>query len=313
MPDIVTAPLTSGGRPIYESDFSVFSARLGSVDPTNRWIDKANAFAIAWLQKFGELLNTSGICGGLAVAQHETLCGDAWPGEFNWGAVQLRGLHSDEATLLSSISPDPHNVASARSLLSLAMNSGQIPKEPNGALHVDSSPGKGWYWVYFHKFASDVAGANFFIHVIADQRPMCKVVLENPTSDGYNDLWALADRMYATHYYEGFRVPTQMYPDSDGTQVTGAQMNVFDYAKSLSAIAPVIKASLATWKPFDVSTTIGQQAALTLIAKKTGHPEFDPQGIDGIAGAHTLAALDAFGKFTSGASLRSELDKAIAG
>jgi hypothetical protein len=48
-----------------------------------RWYRKADAYTEAWKDAFGSYPPRGAVVLGLAVAQHETACGDAWPGENN--------------------------------------------------------------------------------------------------------------------------------------------------------------------------------------------------------------------------------------
>jgi peptidoglycan hydrolase-like protein with peptidoglycan-binding domain len=134
--------------------------------------------------------------------------------------------------------------------------------------------------------------------------------------------------MYATHYFEGFRVPTQMYT-VDGKQVTGVVANELDYAGSLEKIAPTIFDALQGWDhppmpvQYDLTTVTGVQSALTFLAGKYGGrwQKMDPQGVDGKLGPLTKAALLEFQNFMSipatgqidaqtVATLRTVLDRA---
>lgn len=302
MTDASTLTLTGAGRPVYALDFSVRPVGLSSPPPVARWTAKANAFAMAWLEKFGVFPSVWAIAEACSVAQHETLCGDAWPGEYNWGALQLRKLTPGEKAVLASLKPDPRNVKDARAALAAAVTSNAIPDEPHGALHVDSSPGVGWYWVFFRKCADDVEGAGYFIHVLCEQRPAVRDVLQRALGAWSTELFDIADRMYATHYFEGFYVPTNLYKGPDGTMKTGAQMNVLDYARALGGIAPTICTTLqqANWTPhpgkfaFDLSSVMGVQSALTFLAGKKQRPDFDPKGVDNVLGTNTKAAITAF-------------------
>jgi hypothetical protein len=329
MPD--ANALTPAGRPIYDSNFNpVQPNEFGTTQtPTSRWVQKANAFATAWGQKYKTVAPVCLVCDALAVAQHETLCGDAWPNEFNWGALQLRTLRIGEIAALTGIVPSPANVKAARVALVAGVAAGAFSDEPNGALHVDSSPGKGWYWVFFRKCANDIDGASFFIQVLCGNRPGCLSILKSATQDWHSDCFDLASAMYATHYFEGFRIPTQMYTGPDGKQVTGVVMNELDYSGSLEKIAPIVFDALQGWQPpailpqFDLTTVQGVQSALTFLAGKYGGrwQRMDPQGVDGKLGPLTRAALLEFQDFMSVpktgqidaqtvAVLRTALDKA---
>lgn len=334
MTDEIFPQLTPAGRPVYGIDFTVsVSMNFGAASSAPRWGTKATAFAQAWMTKYGTAPSKWAVSCACAVAQHETLCGDAWPGEFNWGAIQLRVLTAAEKTVLASVPCTPQSVKDARTVLAAAVEAGTIPAEPNGALHVDSSPGKGWYWVFFHAFVDDVAGAAYFLHVLCDQRPASLPILNQALGAWRTDLFNLANVMYQTHYYEGFRIPTSMYTAPDGTQVTGAVMNVLDYSGSLIGIAPGIFSALQilNWSAtpgkmsFDLSTTFGVQSALTYLAGKLSGVwnAIDPLGVDGVLGPKTEKALTMFQKLSAipitgkidaqtVAMLRTALDKAQA-
>jgi hypothetical protein len=72
----------------------------------SRWHQKANAFVTAWRRRFGNDPTQHAVVLGLSVAQHETRCGDAWPGpdkipntaddENNWGACTFRAVNAAE-------------------------------------------------------------------------------------------------------------------------------------------------------------------------------------------------------------------------
>jgi peptidoglycan hydrolase-like protein with peptidoglycan-binding domain len=273
------------GIPLATSPSSMLTAQ--------RWVEKATAFAAGWSDVFaGEVPSTWAVALGLAVAQHETFCGDAWAGEYNWGGVQLGGLHPDELACLTSagIAPDPHNVADARDALAL-----HGLTRPGGALHVDTSPvgGEHYYFAWFAAFTDDEAGATYFIRVLAKNRPTCKQALVAALGAWGTSSVALADAMYKTGYYEGFHDPNQP---------GGAQANIADYARAILALAPGIFDILNSqgWTPspgrpvFDLTNVMGYQSALTYLAGKLKIQALDPMGVDGILGEETQAAIAAF-------------------
>ena len=257
-----------------------------------RWFNKANAFASAWKSKFGVDPKPATVALGLSVAQHETRCGDAWPGEYNWGAVQHRVPNTDERSVLSAAGPpNPKSVGAARDALALAIAAGTIPEPEQCALHVDSSPGKGWYWVFFWSFNNDEEGAAFFIRIIAEKRAACRAALENATLENL-DLAAtdLATQMYRSRYYEGFHDPKEP---------GGIQANIDDYAASLQRILPGIVAGMSGWAPgatlpppdpnaIDIGTVAGVQAALNKLGAQP------PLTVDGATGPKTKAAIKVF-------------------
>jgi hypothetical protein len=284
------------GEPIDPATES--AALLGASVP--RWPAKADAYAAGWKNKFGAWPSKANVILGLAVAQHETACGDAWSGEHNWGACQKRTLNVQERAALSraGITANPHNVAAARGTIAQAIANGSCPPLDHEALHVDSSPVTGWYFVYFWAFATDEGGATLFVHVLAEQRASCRLTLEGAQDATLvGDAYKLAATMYQTHYYEGVHNPHQP---------GGAQANINDYAQALQGLVPGIAVALSAWTPdgsvpappgpptFDLSTVIGYQDALKYLAVKLGKPEFDPGLVDGIRGPKTLAAVRAF-------------------
>lgn len=90
-----------------------------------------------------------------AVAEHETNNGEAWPGTYNFGAVQLRGLTPDET---------------ARYAAGELKAGDRFAGNPGGALHVDTHPtprGPQPYPVWFAAFPSRVDGIDYFLHTLS--------------------------------------------------------------------------------------------------------------------------------------------------
>lgn len=276
-----------------------------------RWWQKANAYSAAWSKLFnGQVPSHYNVALGLGVAEHETWCGDAWKGTHNWGAVQLRGLNADERETLKSagVTASAQGLVVARTLLAPV---------PGGALHVDTSPVGGAYFVWFCAFADDELGAQKFVQTLAKNRPSCCDVLEGAAPSAY----ALATAMYNTHYYEGFH-----NPHTPG----GDQANINDYTASIATLMSEAYEALADWEPgkefpayvatdpatFDLETILGVQRALNYLAKapvvatnglmdtatKAALADFQrrhlgpflhPLSVDGNPGADTVYALQA--------------------
>lgn len=257
-----------------------------------RWATKATAFATAWQNTFKTPPSFWCVALGLSVAQHETFCGDAWPGEHNWGAVQLGGLNPAEEAVLkaASITPSEANLAAAITALEAAGH-----MRTGGALHVDTSPVGGPYFAWFRAFPTDLDGATCFVETLAGvTRPKCKAVMDAALGAWTADCQALAQAMYDTHYYEGFH-----NPNLPG----GAAADVADYSRDILAFAPLIFSSLMSigWTDsssqhpqFDFTSVMGYQSALTFLAGKLSHHEFDPLGVDNKLGKDTKAAIGAF-------------------
>lgn len=212
--------------------------------PVEWYEGKANAVVRGWRAIFeGRTPSRTAVELVLAVAIHETIAGDAWPGEYNWGAIQARVLTAGEKAALAGLPASLANVAEARSRLAAAAAAGTIqpPTRKPGvadsggvALHVDSSPllpRPGWYWVFFVANEDDAAGAAVLVHILAEQRASCRAVLEDPNGSAR----ALADAMYRTRYYEGVHDPRQP---------GGAEANVTDYASALARHLVEIRAAL---------------------------------------------------------------------
>ena len=228
-----------------------------------RWWQKANAYAAAWSKIFaGEIPSKYNVALGLGVAEHETWCGDAWKGEHNWGAVQLRGLNAVERGILSQagLTASSANLPQAKALLGANSAVG-------GALHIDTSPVAGPYFVWFCAFPDDETGAEKFVQVLAKNRPSCCDVLESNTPSALG----LASAMYKSHYYEGFHDPHK--PGGDDA-------NILDYTNAISALTNEAYEALADWEPgknfpayvptdpstFDLETITGVQQAWNFLA-----------------------------------------------
>lgn len=278
-----------------------------------RWYQKANALALA---PNLTSLDRRAVTLLLAVAESETKCGDAWPGEHNWGATTARKLHPDELAVLTSAGIAPSVGAGhldvetrARAALAAAVAAGKIPDPgPTVALHCDSAPGLGAYFVWFAAFPTDVAGAAYFASFFRTTEERSAIASGNPRS--------LASAMYAARYFSGFHVRDAEYELRNGRWVmlgpgekptgapiaSGADLNVNDYTTNISRIMPGIAAALAAWTPgaepppaytepaapADLSTIQGVQHALNQLGAS-------PQLVeDGVAGPKTQRAVREF-------------------
>lgn len=276
---------------------------------TERWQSKAGAFVEGWRRVFGVNPTLHAVILGLAMAQHETQCGDSWKLEFDWGATTLRSLTTPErkvladAGLIPTVGPG-HDEVAAKAQAALVA-AGLAP--PNGVIHCDSTTdanGQHPYFVFFFKGEDDADGARYFIHLLAEGKP-AKAVLENPSATE-RDLAAAA---YARSYFWGFK-PHQHYrtagPDgvvgtSDDIDHDGNTENIDAYANALRALTPGIRAALAGWQPssgsipiapppvqpYAVNTPQGQWRALLTLG--CVRPETLPY-----SSQHYLAALGAF-------------------
>ncbi len=265
-----------------------------------RWYRKASAYADGWKSIFSVYPSKDNVALGLSVAEHETECGDAWPGEENWGAIQKRVPTPAEHAVIGNVklvrvAPDGKAIplleaianatTDARAKLDAAVLSGAVAPPDHEALHIDSSPTTGFYFVWFWAFPTEAEGAAKFIHVLAQNRPSCRVILESSPKPADGGCHQLAAAMYATHYYEGVHDP-----HNPG----GVEANIDDYTNALSRLRPTIAAALLAWSPgaappapvdCDLCTVEGLQHALNVLGASP------PLTEDGSFGPKTEAAL----------------------
>ena len=189
-----------------------------------RYQRKARAVVEAWTALFGAPPSMRAVVRVMCVAEFETHLGDArgsWAGEHNWGAIHKRSLTQAERGALDAhgISADggENALTAARALLP--------PTAKDEALHIDSAPSRGRYFVWFWAFPSDAAAARKFLQILLAQRPAVRAVLERA------DIADLARAMYETHYYEGLS--------------TDPEANIRAYAARLAELEPAIVAALS--------------------------------------------------------------------
>jgi len=214
-----------------------------------RWKAKADALVDGWRAEYnGETPSLHAVVLALTVAQHETHCGDSWPGpdglvgtaddENNWGATTLRALNAAERAVLSAAGLAPtvgpgHNERAKAAMAALKLSGLPLPQ---GVIHCDSSPRLGPYFVYFAAFPTPWQGAQYFIHLLCGKggkRQAHAVLLDQAGSEQQ-----LATAMYNAGYYTGF---------NDPRLPGGAQKNIDAYAGALRAISPGVRAGLAGW------------------------------------------------------------------
>ena len=274
-------------EPLFAETETIVGAPSSKLAEIQRWYTKANGFVEAWQVELATdqapMKNT--VVLALSVAQLETKCGDVWPGVHNWGAVQARVPNDKERLVLKSIPPHPRNTAKGQEALRAAVERKEIVAFPGGSLQVDSSPGKGYYWVFFAAFPDDAQGARRFVHVLTARTPRW-TALVNP----YCTEQELAAAMYQTGYYEGTNDP--------GTP-EGKQANINQYASAMRSWTPSIRKALAAWYPGavppdslatepDPSSNAWVQWALNRLGVKP------PLVEDGIWGPQTKASIAAF-------------------
>jgi hypothetical protein len=185
---------------------------------------KADVMRAAWNAVFGREPFRREVYCAMAVAEHETMQGDSWPGTNNYGAVQWRVPTADEREQIASG----------------ALKKGSII--PGGILEGDSSPGTGGYWVLFRTFGSAKDGAAFFLRMMVSS--------DNATALQMGDAIGVATGMYLHGYFEGVHVPGRTRGKAAGAShrpntiaeleanpfTPGEAANVVDYAGAVAKL-----------------------------------------------------------------------------
>ncbi len=205
-------------------------------------LEKYNTLKSAW-GAWGEEPGVNELCLAGAVAEHETRCGDAWPGEHNWGGLQLDKLSEAEHALLDAqniVPGAPYTTAGETALAAARL----ILHRADGALHADSSPTKGWYFVWFYAFATDKQGAEVFVSRILGYAGV-------PAALKTGEPHVVAEAMYRARYFEGFNKPDPAPEETfagkwpregwlrTGPLTLGEAKNVDDYITALAKLVPL--------------------------------------------------------------------------
>jgi hypothetical protein len=192
--------------------------------------DYLAAYAIAFPSAGGiasEPSHRNAIILACSVAEHETNNGRAWPGTWNFGAVQLRALTLQEA---------------------YAYNAGQLKvgdftPSRDGVLHVDTHPtanGPQPYPEWFAAFPNRVAGIVHFLHVLWQDSDCAPDALDATP-------FSVADAMYQRGYYEGRHSGARQVGKRSYPLTAPEQANVTDYANAVAACMATIGPALASW------------------------------------------------------------------
>lgn len=238
---------------------------------------KADALHAAWLRRYGVAPAKHTVVLAMCPPSAETKLGDAWPGEFNWGATTFRQLNAAEAAAVKAAGVMPtvgtgHAERAAQAMAAIAaaglpVASGELRgvKVPRSTIHCDSktvlvngAKVQQPYFVHFANFEDDTGGAEYYLTFVADPGNPARAVLENPKAGPAN----LAAAMYARGYFWGFK-PHGVYMTAgvDGVMGTaddekhdGNAENVAAYASWLAPHYATISAALQSWTP-DTATS----------------------------------------------------------
>lgn len=191
------------------------------------WETLAGDYVRAYGQVFGVPPTRHTLLLAMAVAEFETLNGRAWPGTFNFGAVQLRGLTDDEL---------------ARFHAGTLKAGDRFPGNPGGVLHVDTHPPAVPYPVWFAAFPTQVDGVRYFLKTLF-RAANEKAVAANPNGSPQD----LATAMYLNCYFEGSHAGARPCGKRALPLTKPEQDNVDAYAGAITSRMTALDQNLAGW------------------------------------------------------------------
>lgn len=204
------------------------------------WTALADDYASAALDPrgLGKPVPRNALLLAMGVAEHETNNGRAWPGEWNFGAVQLRTL-----------TPEEHVQFDAGDLRAgMRTTDTHRADVPEGALHVDTHPtaaGPQPYPVFFAAFPDRVWGICFFLRTLwrLSTGSTGAPIAEAPgcTPDD------LARAMYLHGYFEGAHAGARPLGQRTVALTPPEAANVGDYASAIRHRLATIAPMLAVW------------------------------------------------------------------
>lgn len=200
------------------------------------WIGLANDYAAAAPGALGHQPPRWALVLAMSIAEHETNNGRAWPGAWNFGAVQLRELTAAEQTAFAGGQ----------------LHAGDYTRDthradvPRGILQVDTHPGPSGpirYGVWFAAFDSRVQGIAYFLRTLWR---LTGGAAELPDAG----CATVAEAMYRRGYFEGAHHGARPVGARIGTLTAPEQANVDDYATAMSRIVTgTLSPMLDGWGP----------------------------------------------------------------
>lgn len=212
------------------------------------WTALANDYAAAAPGALGHQPSRWALVLACSVAEHETNNGRAWPGAWNFGAVQLRELTAAEQAAFAAGQ----------------LHAGDYTRDthradvPRGILQVDTHPGPSGpvrYGVWFAAFNSRVQGIAFFLRTLwrltnltTEPRAAASVAdahaHDAPLDPAHTyapeaadaTCSSVAEAMYRHGYFEGARHGARPVGARIGALTTPEQANVDDYATAMARI-----------------------------------------------------------------------------
>jgi hypothetical protein len=235
-----------------DADVGIRGDRLGFNSFKYSWqrYQLGNAFDIVQMQSaLG--LTPDGVFGSQSRAALEQWKSEypGFPPEAMWPMVRERlPLNGEEAAVVRSVTPSVSNGHAAKAAEAMrvlrAGVEGTGVKLPQAVIHCDSTPKDGAYFVWFASFPTPIAGAEYFIKLLAGanrQKPAAAVLLHRGTPH------ELAEAMYRAGYYTGFFKADEIYPDGK----TGRAKNIAAYAGRIQANYPTVLAALESRKALE--------------------------------------------------------------
>lgn len=214
------------------------------------WKQLANDYVAAF-KKIGLTPTRHAVLLAAAPAEFETNNSRAWPGTYNFGAVQGRGLTSDEQAKLAS----GELQAGAR-----------LPGNPGFVLHYDTNPDKGGakYAVWFVAFPTQVDGIVYYLKVLTGK---ALSVLIDPSGT----LRQLATAMYLGGYYQGRHAGARPYYKRSYPLLDAEKANINDYTSAIESTHRALEFNMGAYlppedKPMPEVTAFGKKLAELAVA-----------------------------------------------
>jgi hypothetical protein len=202
--------------------------------PNDFWPKLADDYVSAYKQAFPtaggsaeSLPSRNAILLAASVAQHETSNGMAWPGQNNFGAVQLRGLTLQERAAFDDGDLKP----------------GDYNADRTGVLRVDTHPGPNGpipYPEWFVAFDHRVDGIAYFL------KTLWRLSGGEFARDGADPM-SLSVAMYRHGYYEGAHHGARPVGQRNDPLTAPEQANVSDYAHAVTGCLATIAGALGSW------------------------------------------------------------------
>jgi hypothetical protein len=197
------------------------------------WTALADDYAAAAPGALGHNPPRSALLLAMSVAEHETNNGRAWPGAWNFGAVQLRALTAAEQAAFASgqLHAGDYTRATGRADV------------PRGILQIDTHPGPNGperYGVWFAAFDTRVQGIAYYLRTLWR---LTGGAAESPDAT----CATVAEAMYRHGYFEGSHHGARPMGARTGPLTPPEAANVADYAADMARCLATIGPALDGW------------------------------------------------------------------